>query len=204
MWSNGAPAEISCRLLLVRHATAAGNGRFQGQRDVSLTTAGRQEVRLLVEKCSSHPVRAVYSSDLERARHTACAVARRFGLEVEVRSALREMHFGRWQGLSWEQVRRRFPELARQWTERFPRQPIPGAEPFREFKKRVDREVQAVVAANRGRCALVVTHAGVIRVTLAKVMGLPERNLFRLAQDPGALNVIDYFDEGAVVRCING
>ena len=77
MWSNGAPAEISCRLLLVRHATAAGNGRFQGQRDVSLTTAGRQEVRLLVEKCSSHPVRAVYSSDLERARHTACAVALR-------------------------------------------------------------------------------------------------------------------------------
>ena len=52
--------------------------------------------------------------------------------------------------------------------------------------------------------ALVVTHAGVIRVTLAKVLGLPQRNLFRLAQDPGALNVIDYFDEGAVVRCING
>jgi broad specificity phosphatase PhoE len=204
VWSNGAPAEISCRLLLVRHATAAGNGRFQGQRDVSLTTAGQQELDLLVEKCSQHPVRVVYSSDLERARHTACAVARRFGLEVEVRPALREMHFGQWQGLSWEQVRNRFPELARQWTEHFPRQPIPGAELFREFKRRVDREVRAVVAANRGGCALVVTHAGVIRVTLAKVLGLPQRNLFRLAQGPCALNVIDYFDEGTIVQCING
>jgi len=204
VWSNGAPAEISCRLLLVGHATAEGNGRFQGQQDVSLTTAGRQELDLLVEKCSQHPIQAVYSSDLERARHTACAVARRFGLEVEVRPALREMHFGQWQGLSWKQVNRRFPELARQWTEHFPRQPIPGAEFFREFKRRVDREVRAVVAANRGRCALVVTHAGVIRVTLAKVLGLPQRNLSRLAQDPCSLNVIDYFDEGAIVQCING
>src|SRR4051812_25921238 len=104
MRSNGAPAEISCRLLLVRHATAEGNGRFQGQRDVSLTSAGRRELNLLIAKCSLYPVRAVYSSDLERARQTAAAVARKFALEAEVRPGLREMHFGKWQGLSWEQV----------------------------------------------------------------------------------------------------
>ena len=204
MWSNERAAEMTCRLLLVRHATSEGNGRFQGQRDVSLTTAGRKELPFLVEKCSQHPVRAVYSSDLRRARQTAAAPAQNFGLEVEVRPGLREMHFGRWQGLSWKQVTGRFPRLARLWTKRFPYQTIPGAEPFREFKKRIGLEVREIVAANRGRCALIVTHAGVIRVVLARVLGLPERNLFRLAQDPCALNVIDYFGDDAVVRCING
>src|SRR5437762_9362840 len=111
MRSDGAPAEISCRLLLVRHAAAEGNGRFQGQRDVLLTPTGRQELHLLIAKCSRHPVRAVYSSDLARARRTAAAVAGKFGLEVEVRPGLRELHFGKWQGLSWGQVTRRFPKL---------------------------------------------------------------------------------------------
>jgi len=201
--ARGLPA-TTCRLLLVRHATAEGNGRFQGQRDVSLARAGRQELRLLCEKCSHHPVRAVYSSDLRRARQTAEAVARTFGLEVEVRPQLREIHFGQWEGLSWNQIARRFPRLADLWIERFPSQAIPGAEPLSQFKKRIAAGIREIVAANQGQCALVVTHAGVIRFTLGKVLGLPSPYLFRLAQDSCAVNVIDYLENGAVVRCING
>src|SRR5208283_740327 len=136
-WSNRDLPATTCRLLLVRHATAEGNGRFQGHRDVSLTSAGRRELRLLCEKCSRYPVRAVYSSDLRRARQTAEAVARKFGLEVDVRPELREMHFGQWEGLSWNQIARRFPKLAALWIERFPRQPLPGGEPLSQFRKRI-------------------------------------------------------------------
>jgi broad specificity phosphatase PhoE len=204
LWSDSGLTATTCRLLLVRHATAQGNGRFQGQRDVSLTTAGRRELRLLCEKCSQHPVRAVYSSDLRRARQTADAVARKFGLDVEVRPELREMRFGKWEGLSWNQIARRFPRLASSWIQRFPHQTIPGAEPVPQFRKRVAAGVREIVAANRGRCALVVTHAGVIRFTLGRVLGLPARNLFRLAQDSCAVNVIDFLQKGALVRCING
>jgi len=204
LWSNRGLPATTCRLLLVRHATAEGNGRFQGHRDVSLTSAGRRELRLLCEKCSRYPVRAVYSSDLRRARRSADAVARNFGLEVDVRPELREMHFGQWEGLPWNQIVRRFPKLAALWIERFPRQTIPGAEPLSRFKKRIATGVREIVAANRGQCALIVTHAGVIRFTLGRVLGMPARNLFRLAQDSCAVNVIDFMEKGAVVRCING
>jgi alpha-ribazole phosphatase len=194
----------TCRILLVRHATAQGNGRFQGQRDVSLTPAGRRELNRLWEKCSRYPVRAVYSSDLRRARQTAEAVARKLGLNVEMQPELREMHFGQWEGLAWKQIARRFPKLAALWIERFPRQPIPGGESLRDFQKRIGAAIRKIVADNRGRCALVVTHAGVIRFTLARALGLPARNVFRLAQDSCAVNVIDYLEKGAVVQCING
>ena len=204
LWSNRGVPATTCRLLLVRHATAEGSGRFQGHCDTSLTRAGRRELRLLSEKCSRHPVRAIYASDLRRARHTAEALARKFGLEVEIRPELREMHFGPWEGLSWNQIAQRFPKLAASWIERFPHHTIPGAEPLGQFKKRIAAVVGEIVAANRGQCALVVTHAGVIRFTLGKVLGVPARNLFRLAQDSCALNVIDYLESGAVVRCING
>jgi broad specificity phosphatase PhoE len=191
-------------LLLVRHATAEGNGRFQGHRDVSLTSTGRRELRLLVEKCSSYPVRTLYSSDLRRARQTAAAVACKFGLEVEVRPELREIHFGQWEGLSWNQISRRFPRLAPLWIERFPLQVIPGGEPLRQFKRRIEGGIREIVAANQGQCAAVVTHAGVIRFILGRVLGLPSANLFRLAQDSCAINIIDFLETGAIVRCING
>ena len=61
-----------------------------------------------------------------------------------------------------------------------------------------------IFAANAGQCALVVTHAGVIRFTLGRALGLPARRVFRLAQDPGAMNIIDYAQHSAIVRCING
>jgi broad specificity phosphatase PhoE len=149
-------------------------------------------------------VRAVYASDLERARETAEAVARQFGVKVDVRPELREIHFGQWEGLMWNQIAHRHPRLAARWLERFPLQPVPGGEPLRQFQKRIAAAISDIVAANRGQCALIVTHAGVIRFTLAKVLGLPSRNIFRLAQDPGAMNIIDYAPDSAIVRCVNG
>lgn len=197
-------AETTCRVLLVRHARAEGNGRFLGQQDAPLAPAGRRELPRLCEKCAAHRIHAVYSSDLGRARDTASAVARQFGLPVQLRPDLREMHFGEWQGLGWDEIERRDSRLAALWIERFPHHPIPGAESFREFNRRIAAELRRIVKANRGKCVLVVTHAGVIRFTLGKALGLPSRNLFRLAQDNCAMNIIDYLDSGAVVRCING
>lgn len=155
------------------------------------------------EKCSHHAVSAVYSSDLKRARETAEAVARQFGLKVNVRPELREIHFGEWEGLTWNQIARRHPRLVVRWMERFPLQPIPGGESLRQFQKRIAAAIGSIVAANRGQCALIVTHAGVIRFTLAQALGLPARNMFRLAQNPVAVNIIDYFENGAMVQCIN-
>jgi alpha-ribazole phosphatase len=201
---SGTPIGAECRLLLVRHATAQGNGRFQGQRDVLLAKAGRLELPPLVKKCSKYPVRVIYSSDLRRACETAEAIAQEFGLEVKIRSGLREMSFGTWEGLSWRQVTSRFPRAARLWLEHFPQQSIPSGESFGSFKRRVAREIREIVRTNPGRCVVIVSHAGVIRVVLAQALGLPDRNLFRLEQDPCAINVIDAFNDGAIVRLMNG
>lgn len=202
--SASASTSAACRILLIRHAVARGNGRFHGHTDVPLAPAAREQLRMLVRKTSRYPVQAVYSSDLQRAHATATAVARRFGAEVVVRPGLREMHFGSWEGLSWRQVARRFPRLSRAWLRRFPHHPIRGAERFDAFKERVERELDALVAANMGACAAVVTHGDVARLILAGALGIPDRNLFRIALDPGAVSMIDFTREGALVHFVNG
>ena len=203
MGGSGADRESTCRVVLVRHAAAKGSGTFLGQNDEPLSAAGRSQLKELVPKLARFRFDAVFTSDLERARATAVAAVRRLDLELQIRPELREMHFGCWQGLSWDQIEKRHRRLARLWLRDFPLQPIPGAERFAQFKKRVKTQLRDIVLANQGQCVLVVAHAGVIRVALADALGLKDRNLFRLAQDPCAINVIDHFAQGVTVRCVN-
>jgi len=190
-------------VVLVRHAASRGAGKFAGQTDDSLSRQGRRQLQELSRKLSKFRFHAIFASDLTRAILTARPAARRQKLELQIRPGLREMHFGRWQGLSWEQIRRQEPRRADRWLKHFATEPIPGAEPFRHFKQRVKSELKAIVDANRGRCVLVVTHAGVIRVALADALGMKNENIFRLAQDPCALNVVEHFAGALRVRCVN-
>jgi len=194
----------ACRLVWVRHASPEGEDSFLGQSDAPLSAKGQRQLPRLAEKISPYPARAVYASDLQRARATAAAVSQRLGVEVKIRRGLREIHFGRWQGLSWAEIAKRFPQAACRWVKDFPRQRIPGGEDFADFKRRVRHELGRIVAAHPGGCAIVVAHAGVIRIALASALGMPDRYLFRIAQDTGAVNVIEYFPDGAIVRCMNG
>jgi broad specificity phosphatase PhoE len=198
-----ASPNTACRILLIRHAVAEGNGRFQGHTDLPLALEARQQLRMLVRKLSPYPVDIVYSSDLERAHATAKAVARRLDVEVVVRSGLREMHFGSWEGLSWRQIARRFPRLSSAWLARCPHQPIPGAERFERFKERVKREMEDIMSANTGRCVGIVTHGGVVRLMLARALGVSDRRILRVAVDAASVSVLDYSGNGTIVRLIN-
>lgn len=196
--------ERPCRVVLVRHAVAEGQGRFLGQRDAPLSVRGRRQLPGLVAKLAKYDLEAVYCSDLRRAQSTAQAIAGSTQLAIEVRPGLREMHFGRWEGLSWPEIAKTSPHTARAWLTHFPKHRAPGGEAFAAFKRRALHELNHIVSKNRGRCVVVVSHAGVTRVALARALGMTDDHLFRLAQDPCAINVIDYFRDTVVVNCVNG
>ena len=193
-----------CRVVLVRHASAEGQGDFLGQRDAPLSALGRRQLPAVARKLREYEVDAIYCSDLSRTRVTAAAIAGRRNIRPDVRPQLREMDFGRWEGLSWDQVAEQFPVLAKRWVSARSSPAVPGGEPMARFKTRVTRELKRIVRARPGECVVVVTHAGVIRVVLGAALGLSDRNLSRIAQPPCAVNVIDYFRGGVIVRCING
>ncbi len=173
------------RLLFVRHAETDLAGRFCGASDPDVNDRGRAQIAALTPILQStfpwDPVQAVYSSDLRRAASTARAVAETFGCPVEFTPALREIDFGEWEGLSWEQIERADPVWARAWCSDYPRLPAPGGERFQAFTARVLREVRRLLdAAGEGEAArngalAVVTHAGVLRVVLRELCGLGEQ-----------------------------
>ena len=87
----------------------------------------------------------MYSSDLRRARSTAQAIAATRNIPLTLRPALREIDFGQWEGLSWEQVEQMDPEYAQKWVDAFPNLPAPAGESFQAFEGRILEEVHRLL-----------------------------------------------------------
>lgn len=154
-------------LLFIRHAETALAGTFCGRTDPPLNTAGQAQLAPLIERFADIPCTAIYTSDLARARQTAEPLAAARGVPVFPSPALREIDFGDWETLSWEQIEQRDPAYAARWVAEFPNLPAPGGEPIPLFKHRVLTEINRLRRQNQDLA--IVTHAGVLRVVLEEL-----------------------------------
>jgi broad specificity phosphatase PhoE len=130
---------------------------------------------------STETIGGVYSSDLRRAQSTAQAIAAGRKIPLTFRPALREIHFGKWEGLSWAEIEQQDTEYARRWVDGYPHVPAPAGESFPDFESRVLKEVNHLIHRN-GDSIAVVTHAGVLRVILKHLHGCSEREAWQQTQ----------------------
>jgi probable phosphoglycerate mutase len=179
------------RLILVRHGESIGNSenRLQGQTDYDLTELGRQQAALTAVRLARAGVKAVYTSNLLRARATAELIAERLGTEAVVEEDVSEYHFGEMSGITYREARERFGANVSQ-SERV----YPGEEGREVFYDRVTAAIWRVVEAHPGGTAAVVSHGGPIALYCQMVLGLPYRRPMPFAIDNCSLNVIDYDD----------
>jgi alpha-ribazole phosphatase/probable phosphoglycerate mutase len=193
------------RVILVRHGEAAIEpGTICGRLDPPLSAAGRARIGRVARWLAEVEVGAVYASPARRAIQTARLLAAGRALGVERVPALREVDFGAFEGLTWEEARARDPETCAAWLARPHEVTFPGGEGFAGVSARALSALSSLRASRGGGTLLVVAHAGVNRAILADALGMTLANAFRIDQAPGAVNVIDWFEGGAVVRLVNG
>ncbi|MFG6442905.1 histidine phosphatase family protein [Roseateles sp. LKC17W] len=156
--------EEPTRVILVRHGETAWNRatRIQGHTDIPLSPLGLAQAQRLAEALADEPLAAVYASDLSRARQTAEALAATRGLEVRLDVGLRERAFGRFEGLSWEEIAQRFPDDSARWRRREPDFAVGGGESLNTFSARCVGAARRVVAAHPGQSIVLVAHGGVL------------------------------------------
>jgi alpha-ribazole phosphatase len=161
-------------LLLARHGETDWNreGRWQGHTDTPLNELGRAQARALAEALQRERIDAVYTSDLSRSQETAEIVAAARGLEVHTDPRLREIHFGRWEGLTTPEIRARFPDEAERWFSDDGRNSFGGGETYVAMGERVVSALSEVAAAHPNGNVLVILHGGPIRGLLAHAGGI--------------------------------
>ncbi|GGH01053.1 histidine phosphatase family protein [Silvibacterium dinghuense] len=169
-------------LLFIRHAETDLAGRFCGHSDPPLNTKGLKQMEQMLKELERDCIDAVYTSDLVRARTTADAIGRAFGVKPVIMPELREMFFGEWEMLSWTEIELRDPVYAQRWSAEFPHLPAPGGERFEDFQSRVLRCVKELFSWHEHGMAAVVTHAGVMRVVLQAICGLEAQDAWKRTQ----------------------
>lgn len=173
-------------IVLIRHLDTDLAGTFCGQSDPELNAAGEHRLQTLLEEVAPLAIKRIYSSDLRRASRTAMVIAERVGAPVELRPGLREIHFGLWEGLRWEQIHERYPDHAQLWMREFPMHTAPGGEPYRDFTARVEAEFRRVITNAKNSTLAVVTHRGVIEYTLIHFFGFSEDEARKRTENYGA------------------
>ena len=163
------------RFCFVRHGETDWNVelRMQGQIDLALNAAGEAQAQAVGRYFSGRQASVLYSSDLLRARQTAQPVAGALTLPMNLSVELRERHFGRCEGLPFDEIKVRYPEDAAAIVSRDSDYVSPGGESRRQHEKRILRCVDQLVKEHPGQYVVVVTHGGVLDVIYRHVHGLP-------------------------------
>ncbi|HJW54812.1 MAG TPA: histidine phosphatase family protein [Burkholderiaceae bacterium] len=165
-------------VLLIRHGETAWNAvkRLQGHLDVPLNAKGEQQAAALGRALRDEPLDAVFSSDLQRALHTAQALAAPRGMEVQVDPGLRERCYGAFEGMMYADIGQRYPEAYAAWQARdidarFP-QGVHVAETLREFSQRVIHTMTRILEQGCYRKVALVTHGGVLECAYRAAQGV--------------------------------
>ena len=199
------------RVWLVRHGLTDWNeqGRFCGRSDISLSARGHAQAQWLAARLRylvSRPV-SVYSSDLVRAYETANSIAPFFATPVIVSKEWREIDFGDFEGLTYQEVETRYPEHLGFFTEPDKYAPLHG-ELLTDVVQRMQYALKDILdeqASSRDiHDIVIVSHGGALRGLLCSLLGMPLRRQWQLRIDTASITAIDlsFDDDGSLLATL--
>jgi broad specificity phosphatase PhoE len=191
-------------LILIRHCQSRDAGaRYIGRTDTPLTEQGVEQSKEVCRQLERQSVEMIYSSPALRARETLQPLLKKEpARRVNVLPELQEIHFGQWEGLSFEEIQAKAPEKVTEWAQGRLDFTFPEGESLAHFWDRVRRAGEQLAAAPE-TCAAVVSHAGVIRYLLCYYLGLPPEQHRRFRIDPGSLTTLTFSEGFAVLKGLN-
>jgi broad specificity phosphatase PhoE len=163
------------RLLLIRHAEveARYQGVFGGRIDMELSPRGHQQAAALAKYLHSRPLSAIYASPMKRVQQTLAPLLVNGTPKPVILQDLREVDFGDWTGLAWEEVQARFGISAFAWLEQLECDGIANAESAETLQERVEPCLRQILADHSGQQVAVVCHGGIIRMLLGILLRWP-------------------------------
>ena len=161
---------------------------------------------------------AVYCSNLSRAMRSAEIIAGPHGLKPLVVPELRERNFGVWEGMTFNEIKDRYPSEFEAWASNPVKYCPVNGESTNEVYDRAIRALDGIVSKHVAESAdrkasdnqgpagsiAIVAHGGVNRIILCYLMGVPLENVFRIEQDHAAVNIIEFWERYPVIKLLNG
>lgn len=193
------------RLFLLRHAEVEARYQrvFGGRIDMDLSPRGHQQAAALAQYLRRQPLDALYASPMKRVQQTLAAFNGQGARPAILKTELREVDFGDWTGLTWEEVRTRHRVSAFDWLHHLEQGTVPNAEHGPAFRARVAPCVRQILRDHEGQSVGVACHGGVIRVILAILLDLPLPKMVGFEIDYASVTQVDSFPHRSEVQLLN-
>jgi alpha-ribazole phosphatase/probable phosphoglycerate mutase len=191
------------KLLLIRHGQTDWNiaRRFQGQSDVPLNLTGRKQAKALAGRLSAERFDATYSSDLQRATETANMITQISGYTPDMR--LREINFGDWEGLTYTEIKEKYPSaLAERENDIYKNAP-PNGETLEQLSARVRSMLDELYTNHKEQTVLIVAHGGVLQVLLCLALNINPTSYWQFHLSTASLSEISLYPDGAILNLLN-
>ena len=192
-------------LWLIRHAEVEENYQnvFGGRLDIGLSANGRAQAEAMASYLRHRRLDAIYASPMRRVQQSLEPVLRNGAPHPVILPELREMDFGDWTGLHWDEVSARYGVSASSWLEALESGGMPNAESVPALRQRLEPCFRRIVAAHPGGQVAVFCHGGVIRMALAILMGWPLASLGGFELEYASLTQAACVPDRANLRLLN-
>ncbi len=196
---------MATELILVRHAETDWNKdkRFQGQEDPTLNETGCKQADKLAKYLADWDIDIIYTSDLKRAFTTAEAINRYHDIQVIRENGLREIDFGKWEGLTYQEISSEYPEIVKKWNQDPASVNPPGGENLNDFRDRVGSAFTDIINNNENQTILTVSHGGTIKAYLTYLLDMPVQRYWQFETASTGISIIKFFEGKAIISSLN-
>jgi probable phosphoglycerate mutase len=159
---------LKTKLIIVRHAEAVGNAirEFHGWTDSNITEKGHVQAAQVAERLKSVPIDVIYSSPLKRTMETAKYISKVKGLPIIQRDDLKEINGGLWEGMTWTDLVKVYPEEYTVWEEKPHAHQMPEGESMKGLQQRLINAFSDIIKKEEGKNVCIVTHGTALRTLM--------------------------------------
>lgn len=161
------------KIYLIRHGQTDWNiqGKIQGSHDIPLNAVGEEQARLVAHGMDCRPVKKIFSSTLKRAVETARKIGERQNVDIYLMPGLIEVEFGDWEGMTWAEIKEKYPAEYERWDLNPVDVAPPGGETQMEVLKRVAETMKTIMGmTDQHEDIAIVTHGATMAYIVSYLM----------------------------------
>jgi len=200
------------RLILVRHGQTEWNrlGRYQGQSDIELNETGLKQAQQTAERLAVEKIDAVYCSDLKRARQTAEIIASKHDMvgAIHESSLLREMNFGDYEGLTFDQMDPKFQLIFSadpSWRSSGPNVRAPNGESIADLAARIQKFTREILEIHTtDETVLIAAHGGPLQVMICHFLDIGFEHWWQIRLNGASVSIVETYPQGTSIVLLNG
>lgn len=191
-------------IYFVRHGQTDYNilGKYYGRTDVVLNETGKKQAREIAKFLSGISFDKIITSPLKRAYDTAKIIGDGRKIVIEKEELLCEQDFGIFEGKSYLELQKEYPQELKTWNEDFSNIAPRNGESFKQVRERVDRFVEKLKLQKEERI-LIVAHKGTFGHFFASMLELPLEGFWNFVFEQGCYSKVSMEDGYAIIRKIN-